>query len=128
MTDRPRLQKIQSPPGTDRSSSQPKKPKSPEPEVEQLDFRHVLTRHVQTKKKPLFMNQLGNLFVREGDEAVFECYVEGLPEPTISWTVDGKPIKVSKYFQMSYDGKRPCDSLYILSKLRLSVPLYGRHL
>ena len=78
---------------------------SQEAEVEQLDFRHVLTRHVQTKQKPCFLSELTTVRVREGEQAVFECHVEGIPEPNIAWAVNGKPIKESKYFQMSYDGK-----------------------
>ncbi|XP_072047598.1 myosin light chain kinase, smooth muscle-like [Amphiura filiformis] len=102
LKSRPRLQNIQSPPGNDRP--QPKKPIQ-EAEPEQLDFRHVLTRHVQTKKKPRFLTELEITCVKEGDEAVFECHVEGVPEPNIAWAMNGKPIKESKYFQMNYDGK-----------------------
>ena len=87
------------------SSDRKERKTSQDAEVEQLDFRHVLTRHVQTKQKPCFLSELKTLNVREGEQAVFECRVEGVPEPNIAWAVNGKPIKESKYFQMSYDGK-----------------------
>ena len=99
---RPRLQNIDN---QATSNDRKERKTSQEAEVEQLDFRHVLTRHVQTKQKPCFLSELTTLRVREGEQAVFECHVEGIPEPNIAWAVNGKPIKESKYFQMSYDGK-----------------------
>ncbi|XP_070569690.1 myosin light chain kinase, smooth muscle-like isoform X2 [Ptychodera flava] len=73
-------------------------------EIEQKDFRHMLTRHVQTKCKPELVKQLEVVRVREGDEAVLECHVKGVPKPDIVWSLDDKEIKESKYFHMTYDG------------------------
>ena len=73
-------------------------------EVDQVDFRHVLTRHVTTRKRPFFMRPLHDLEVKEGDSVTFECHVDGNPPPTIVWKMNKKEIKESKYFQMSYKG------------------------
>ncbi|XP_077997324.1 muscle M-line assembly protein unc-89-like [Glandiceps talaboti] len=75
-----------------------------ESDIDQKDFRHMLTRHVQTKCKPEIIKGLKDLKVNEGDKAVFECHVKGVPPPEIVWALDEKDIKESKYFHMTYDG------------------------
>ncbi|XP_022101402.1 myosin light chain kinase, smooth muscle-like isoform X2 [Acanthaster planci] len=77
---------------------------SPESEAQQLDFRHVLTRHVQTKKAPKFVEELQDVRTKEGELAVLQCRIEGIPKPTIAWTVDGREIRESKYFKMTTEG------------------------
>lgn len=65
----------------------------------------MLTRHVNTRKRPSFIKPLTDIEVVEGESVTFECHVDGIPEPIIIWTANKKEIKESKYFQMSYNGK-----------------------
>ncbi|XP_064598292.1 titin-like isoform X2 [Liolophura sinensis] len=77
--------------------------KSDKGEVEQHDFRKVLTRPVETKRRPKFKTLLQDQKTKEGGEVTLECEVKGVPPATISWSVGGRPIKESKYFRMSYE-------------------------
>lgn len=88
---RPRLQNLQNSPN---NSS-----------TEQFDFRHVLTRHVISRKRPQISKFLKDQQVDEGKQAVFECNVNGHPEPKVSWFHEAKEIKESKFFHMTYSGK-----------------------
>ncbi|CAH1249635.1 HMCN1 [Branchiostoma lanceolatum] len=54
---------------------------------------------------PEFKSELNDIVCKEDEEVVFSCTVHGAPDPEISWYKDGKSIKPSKYFQMSYDGE-----------------------
>ncbi|XP_066264078.1 hemicentin-1-like isoform X10 [Branchiostoma lanceolatum] len=54
---------------------------------------------------PEFKSELNNIVCKEDEEVVFSCTVHGAPDPEITWYKDGKSIKPSKYFQMSYDGE-----------------------
>jgi hypothetical protein len=69
---------------------------SEDKEIEQHDFREVLTSHVepQLKKKPGFVTHLVDQVAKEGSEVVFEVEIEGVPEPTIEWKCNKKIIKV----------------------------------
>ncbi|XP_071792535.1 protein Obscurin-like isoform X2 [Asterias amurensis] len=100
LKSRPRLQNINN--NNTFNSSTDKS--SPESDPTQLDFRHVLTRHVQTKTSPKFTEGLKDMRIKEGETAVFHCQVEGVPQPTVAWTVDGREIKESKYFKMTNEG------------------------
>eukprot|EP00057_Strongylocentrotus_purpuratus_P013444 XP_011667918.1 PREDICTED: myosin light chain kinase, smooth muscle isoform X2 [Strongylocentrotus purpuratus] len=93
LKSRPRLQNI---------SNSPNNVSSDKSDAEQVDFRHVLTRHVNTRKRPSFIKPLTDIEVVEGESVTFECHVDGIPEPIIIWTANKKEIKESKYFQMSY--------------------------
>ncbi|XP_041477176.1 myosin light chain kinase, smooth muscle-like isoform X3 [Lytechinus variegatus] len=93
LKSRPRLQNI---------SNSPNNVSSDKSEAEQVDFRHVLTRHVNTRKRPVFIKPIQDIEVVEGESVTFECHVDAIPEPTIIWTANKKEIKESKYFQMSY--------------------------
>ena len=46
-------------------------------EAEQKDFRGVLTRHVQTKSKPKFSQELRDQKVCEGNAVTLQCKVMG---------------------------------------------------
>lgn len=80
-------------------------PNNTSTEVEQFDFRHVLTRHVKPRKRPQISKFLNDQSVNEGNQAVFECNVDGHPEPRISWLHDKKEIKESKFFRMTFNGR-----------------------
>ncbi|XP_019613602.1 PREDICTED: muscle M-line assembly protein unc-89-like [Branchiostoma belcheri] len=54
---------------------------------------------------PEFKSELKDIVCKEDEEVVFSCTVMGAPDPQISWYKDGKNIKPSKYFKMSYDGE-----------------------
>ncbi|XP_013419371.1 titin homolog isoform X2 [Lingula anatina] len=54
------------------------------------------------KRVPEFISTLQDKRVAEGDTAVLECTVSAYPEPVITWSVDRKEIKESKYFQTSF--------------------------
>ncbi|CAH1789051.1 unnamed protein product [Owenia fusiformis] len=73
-----------------------------EKEPEQLDFRHMLKRHVKTKKKPEFLTNLEDVRVNDGDVLILECKVEGIPEPDIKWYFGKEELKEGD-FTMSYD-------------------------
>ncbi|XP_014667690.1 PREDICTED: titin-like [Priapulus caudatus] len=74
-------------------------------EVQQQDFRRVLKRHVEIRRKPEFSREFMDKQVREGDPVTFECVLSGQPEPEIVWTVDDNRIRESPDSRMSYDGE-----------------------
>ena len=63
----------------------------------QTDFRHVLTRHVDTpnRQAPVFQMRLIDHKVTEGQPVIMECSVNGVPQPDITWSMNGNIIKVS---------------------------------
>uniref|UniRef100_A0A914I5C8 Muscle M-line assembly protein unc-89 n=1 Tax=Globodera rostochiensis TaxID=31243 RepID=A0A914I5C8_GLORO len=45
-----------------------------------------------TEVTPKFLQELKPVQAKEGDEAVFECKVSGVPQPEIKWYKDGVPL------------------------------------
>ena len=68
---------------------------SPDALAAQHDFRAVLTRHVQTKARPVIATELVNMAVTEGDPVELSCRVSGTPSPEVYWYMNNKEIKVS---------------------------------
>ena len=64
-------------------------------EAEQIDFRNVLTRHVQTKQRPRVLKELQDVRAREGNSVTLECKLSGIPPPKVVWYMGKKEIKVS---------------------------------
>jgi hypothetical protein len=64
--------------------------------VEQLDFRHVLKRHVEPhlRQHPKFLLDLVDVKVSEGQSVTLECKVLGIPKPEVAWSMNNKRIKV----------------------------------
>ncbi|KAL4216907.1 hypothetical protein ACF0H5_023367 [Mactra antiquata] len=105
------------------------KPKVNSGEKELTEFRSVLVKsdRVKAKDNPnqseiirpiprrlsqskgLSMDKLPNVeeslkdtSVDYGSEVTLTCHVTGVPQPDISWTINNKEIKQSKFFRMSY--------------------------
>lgn len=70
------------------------------PSKGRMDFRNT---SVETKQKPVVGRNLSDITVTEGNRAVLECEVTGVPSPDIGWTHNGEIIKPSKFFQMTYE-------------------------
>lgn len=56
--------------------------------------------------KPEVTQKLENQSVEYGSEVVLECHVTGCPEPELSWSINDKEIKQSKFFRMSYEEEK----------------------
>ena len=70
----------------------------PEKEAEQVDFRNVLTRHVQTKQRPKLARELQDVKVGEGESATLQCKIVAVPKPRVAWFLNkNKEIKVSVF-------------------------------
>ncbi|XP_063411105.1 myosin light chain kinase, smooth muscle-like isoform X3 [Mytilus trossulus] len=116
--------------------------------VEQLDFRHVLKRHVEPhhRQYPKFLADLVDVRVREGQSVTLQCQVSGIPRPDVAWAMNNKRIKTSKriqpskFFRMTYedntstlviagaypedDGEYVCSATNSLGTARCSCHLY----
>lgn len=64
--------------------------------VEQLDFRHVLKRHVEPhlRQLPKILVDLADVKVKEGQPVTLECQITGIPKPEVAWAMNNKRIKV----------------------------------
>ncbi len=54
---------------------------------------------------PMFLTQLTSSTLTLGDKLVLECDVIGSPEPELSWTKDGQPMRETCSFNQMYDGR-----------------------
>ncbi|GFS00834.1 myosin light chain kinase, smooth muscle [Elysia marginata] len=54
--------------------------------------------------KPHFTSELSDVSLKDGDELVLECDIQGNPRPQISWIRDGVEIFDSQDFQISMIG------------------------
>lgn len=55
---------------------------------------------------PRFLTLLQSTEVNEKDRFVFECFVQGYPEPTVQWLKYNVPIKNGPNYNCSYDAGR----------------------
>lgn len=59
-----------------------------------------------TGKAPVFTQPLSDLTVLDGERLRLECTVTSDPQPVITWTLDGKVVKPSKFIVLSSEGMR----------------------
>lgn len=52
--------------------------------------------------KPEFKKTLTNLTIKDGEELLLQCIVEGDPEPQISWSKNGNKISSSEIIDLKY--------------------------
>lgn len=57
-----------------------------------------------TGKAPVFTQPLGDLTVLDGERLRLECTVTSDPQAVITWTLDGKIVKPSKFIVISDEG------------------------
>uniref|UniRef100_A0A8D2LG54 Myosin light chain kinase, smooth muscle n=1 Tax=Varanus komodoensis TaxID=61221 RepID=A0A8D2LG54_VARKO len=55
---------------------------------------------------PSFTEELKDTHVVEGEKLVLQCQVSSDPPATVTWTLDGKVIKSSKFIVLSQEGSR----------------------
>ncbi|KAI1899222.1 hypothetical protein AGOR_G00059580 [Albula goreensis] len=55
-------------------------------------------------KEPVFTQKLSNVTVLDGECLRLQCQVTADPPPVITWTLDGKVIKPSKFIVLSHEG------------------------
>ncbi|KAJ6651121.1 hypothetical protein lerEdw1_000789 [Lerista edwardsae] len=71
----------------------------------------IIEEQVQDNKKetkgtlPTFTEKLQDTHVVEGEKLVLRCQVSSDPPAAITWTLDGKVIKSSKFIVLSQEGK-----------------------
>lgn len=71
----------------------------------------IIAEQVQDNKKetkgtlPAFTEKLQDTHVAEGEKLVLQCRVSSDPPAAITWTLDGKVIKSSKFIVLSQEGK-----------------------
>ena len=57
------------------------------------DFKKHLKKR---KEAPEIVTPLRDVHIKEGGRVVLECIVKGVPQPSVQWFMESKPIKVSE--------------------------------
>uniref|UniRef100_A0A914VGV9 Ig-like domain-containing protein n=1 Tax=Plectus sambesii TaxID=2011161 RepID=A0A914VGV9_9BILA len=80
-----------------------------------LDLKHAVQQEekMDTETAPIFVEELNEAQVQQGDTAVLECRVESQSTPEILWFCDDKPIKP--------DGKHVVVETLDNGKLKLTI-------
>ncbi|MGH0147854.1 UNVERIFIED_CONTAM: hypothetical protein FKN15_062916, partial [Acipenser sinensis] len=55
-------------------------------------------------KEPVFTEQLGDTYVTDGERLRLQCRVASDPPPVVTWSLDGKVIKSSKFIVLAQEG------------------------
>ncbi|XP_041118018.1 myosin light chain kinase, smooth muscle-like isoform X1 [Polyodon spathula] len=55
-------------------------------------------------KEPVFTEQLGDTHVTDGERLRLQCQVASDPPPVVTWSLDGKVIKSSKFIVLAQEG------------------------
>ncbi|XP_028662306.1 myosin light chain kinase, smooth muscle [Erpetoichthys calabaricus] len=55
-------------------------------------------------KEPIFTEKLHDIHVLDGDHLYLQCQVSADPPPVVSWSLDGKLIKPSKFIILTQEG------------------------
>lgn len=61
-------------------------------------------------KGPVFTQTLADVAVLDGERLHLHCQVAADPPPNVTWTLDGKVIKPSKFIILSSEGENPFPS------------------
>jgi hypothetical protein len=56
--------------------------------------------------EPTFTKAPVQIDIEEGETAIFECEVDGWPEPELSWLLDDQIVHPSHDFRIDYDGQK----------------------
>lgn len=67
----------------------------------------------QKQEPPRFVMPLADATVEEGGRFTFECVVEGVPTPTISWRKEGIAVETNPDYQTKFDEEKGTCSLSI---------------
>lgn len=59
-----------------------------------------------TRKLPVFKQPLGDITVLDGERLRLECQVTSDPKAVITWILDGKIVKASKFIVISQEGEK----------------------
>ena len=54
---------------------------------------------------PTFEEKLQDLHVAEGQKLLLQCRVSSDPPATVTWTLNGKTLKTTKFIVLSQEGK-----------------------
>ena len=76
------------------------------PETKDVEGEVVEERPVG--QAPTFMQPLQNVEAQEGQPIRFETTVTGIPQPEVSWFLDGEPIKESPVYHVITDASGTC--------------------
>ncbi|XP_067684073.1 uncharacterized protein [Haliotis asinina] len=60
---------------------------------------------LETSVVPMFLTKFTETVIKVGDKLILECDVIGSPEPDISWTKDGHPLRDDCPYNQMYDGR-----------------------
>lgn len=69
---------------------------------------------IQTAQKPQFTKHLQNLTVKQGNRAVFECYINGSPDTEVKWYKNSILIEPSTDYIIEFDRITGLSTLTIL--------------
>lgn len=56
---------------------------------------------MEPTQAPVFITPLSNVMARAGQKIKLECEVAGLPQPTLTWSHNGKPVKETREIKVS---------------------------
>ncbi|XP_046579395.1 smoothelin-like isoform X2 [Haliotis rubra] len=59
----------------------------------------------ETSVVPMFLTKFTKTVIKVGDKLILECDVIGSPEPDISWTKNGRPLRDDCPYNQMYDGR-----------------------
>ncbi|KAJ8253328.1 hypothetical protein GJAV_G00211680 [Gymnothorax javanicus] len=69
-----------------------------------VDSGIICNKNNNVGKEPVFSQKLGDVTVMDGECLRLQCQVAADPPPTVTWTLDGKVIKPSKFIVLSNEG------------------------
>lgn len=74
-------------------------------------------------KPPVFKQPLGDITVVDGERLRLECQVTSDPQAAITWILDGKMVKPSKFIVLSHEGMK-VDTFDLNFNFKILVILY----
>lgn len=72
------------------------------------DFEGEVVEERPVGQAPTFMQPLQNVEAQEGQPVHFETTVTGIPQPEVSWFLDGEPIKESPVYHIITEASGTC--------------------
>uniref|UniRef100_UPI00398F6C55 myosin light chain kinase, smooth muscle isoform X2 n=1 Tax=Pristiophorus japonicus TaxID=55135 RepID=UPI00398F6C55 len=64
----------------------------------------VIEKSESTGNAPVFKETLKDAQVADGERLLLQCRVVAEPPPVVTWTINGKPIKSTKFINISQEG------------------------
>lgn len=97
-------------PGSIENNTESSEPKNSTGKQNDVNCVHSETKEIMnagSEKEPLFIQKLRDVRVLDGERLQLQCHFSSVSPATVTWSLDGKVIKPSKFIIISNEGK--CD-------------------